>query len=380
MGTAAPQLLFWISVALTAYTYFLFPALVHLLARLWPRPVRKRDITPQVSLIIAAYNEEKVIREKLRNTLALDYPREQLEILVAAHGSTDATVAIAREFEAEGVRVLHRAEREGKTAALNRAVAEASGEILMFSDANTVYPADCLRKLVRNFADPEVGGVSGRKLVLEDAQREASAGETAYWSYEASFKAAESLCGSIATADGEIFAMRRSLFSAMPPTIVHDDMFLSLTIVRSGRRLVYERDARSFEYASRSLADEFHLKARYSSAGYQILRAFRGLLLPPRSWFAVQFLSHKLLRWLVPFFLLGSLIGSGMAGGLFYGSVFWLQIAFYVAALLGSAARKLTTGVLYFPLYFSAMNAAALYGFFRFVTTGQTTLWRKADR
>jgi cellulose synthase/poly-beta-1,6-N-acetylglucosamine synthase-like glycosyltransferase len=276
--------------------------------------------------------------------------------------------------------VLHRAEREGKTSALNRAVAEATGDILMFSDANTMYPAGCVRSLMRNFADSEVGGVSGRKLVLEDSEREASSGETAYWSYEASLKAAESLCGSIVTADGEIFAMRRSLFAPMPLSIVHDDMYLSLTIVAAGRRLVYEKDACSSEFASRTLVDEFHLKARYASAGFQILRAFRSMLLPPRSWFAVEFLSHKLLRWLVPFFLLGSLAASGLAGSLFFRVVFWAQLAFYAAALAGWFTRRLAAGILYFPVYFSAMNAAALYGFFRFVTTGQSTLWRKADR
>ena len=239
-----------------------------------------------------------------------------------------------------------------------------------------------MRKLVRSFADPAVGGVSGRKIVLEDASREArcATGETAYWGYEAALKTAESLCGSIVTADGEIFAMRRSLFRTMPPTIVHDDMYLSLTIVASGHRLVYENDACSAEYASRTLRDEFHLKSRYASAGYQILSAFRKLLLPPRSWFALEFLSHKLLRWLVPFFLMGTLAASGAADALLYRCALWAQLAFYAAALAGFAVRRAKTRVLYFPFYFSAMNAAALYGFFRFLTTGQTTLWRKAER
>ncbi len=377
---SAIEALFWISVTLVAYTYFLYPALVFALARLWPHPVRKADVEPSLSLIIAAYNEEKVIREKLENTLALDYPREKLEILVAAYGSSDRTAAIAREFESRGVRVLYRPEREGKTSALNRAVPEASGEILMFSDANTLYQPDCVRRLVRSFADPEVGGVTGRKLVLADASREASSGENAYWSYEGSLKAAESLFGSIVTADGEIFAMRRELYRPMPASIVHDDMYLSLTIIESGRRLVYEDRATSAEYASRTLLDEFHLKARYASAGYQIIHCFRRLLLPPRTWFAVEFLSHKLLRWLAPFFLLGSLVASGLSDSLFYRLAFWAQAAFYGAALLGWAVRALAAGILYFPLYFSTMNAAALYGFFRFLTTGQTTLWRKADR
>lgn len=379
--TAVATMLFWLSVGLLAWHFAGFPALVWLLSWLRPRPVRHAPITPKVSLIVAAYNEERVIRAKLENTLALDYPPGQLEIMVAADGSTDATVEIARGYADRGVVVLHEPGRKGKTAALNRAVQQASGEVLFFSDANTEYAPSTVRTLIRNFADPTVGGVSGRKIILEHAERAASKGEATFWGFETWLKQRESLIGSIATADGEIFAVRRSLIGGMPPQTVHDDMYLTLHIVQQGFRVVFEPDATSAEYASRSLYDEFHLKIRYASAGYQILGMFFRLLFPPRSWFAVEFLSHKVLRWLAFSFLIVAFAASAVLPGPFYRAVFWLQVAFYALAGLGFLLHgRVRAGPLYFPLYFVLGNGAGLYGFVRWLRAGQSTQWRRAER
>jgi cellulose synthase/poly-beta-1,6-N-acetylglucosamine synthase-like glycosyltransferase len=370
-----------VSVGLLVFHYAGFPLLVFVVSRLRPRPVRAEVVTPRVSMIVAAYNEERVIGEKCENCLAQDYPREQLEIIIATDGSTDQTVAIAERSAGRGIRVLHEPGRKGKTSAINRAAAQATGEILFFSDANTIYAPATLRTLVRSFADPAVGGVSGRKVIREHAEREASRGETAFWGYEAWLKQSESLAGSIATADGEIFAMRHELFQTMPARVVHDDMYLTLRIVEQGRRVVYEPEATSAEYASRNLHDEFHLKVRYASAGYQILGMFRHLLLPPRSWFAAEFLSHKLLRWMGWVFLVIALATSAVLPGPFYGALFLSQLAFYCAALAGFLLRgRLKAGPLYFPLYFVMGNAAGLYGFVRWITRGQSTQWRRAER
>jgi cellulose synthase/poly-beta-1,6-N-acetylglucosamine synthase-like glycosyltransferase len=376
------EVLFWLCTATVAYTYVGFGMLVRALARVAPKPVARDDAhMPSVSLIIAACNEERVIREKLLNTLALRYPAGRLEILVVADGSSDRTADIVREFADNGIRLLHKPEREGKTPALNRGVAATRGDILLFSDANTFYGADTVRTLARNFADPRVGGVSGRKVVLDDDARAATEGETAYWGYEAALKMAESRCGSIVTADGEIFAMRRSLFAPLPRGIVHDDMYLTLRIVEDGYRVIYEPEATSSERASATLYDEFHLKVRYASAGFQILSRFRWLLWPPRTWFAVEFLSHKVLRWLAPFFLIGSLAGAAGAEGAFYEMAFLGQSVFYLLAALGWLfPPRARPAALYFPLYFSVMNGAACYGFFRYALVGQTMLWRKAGR
>jgi cellulose synthase/poly-beta-1,6-N-acetylglucosamine synthase-like glycosyltransferase len=372
---------FWICVALVFYTYIAYPMLVMAASKLWPKPVRKREIYPRVSLIVSAYNEAKTIRAKLENALESTYPKDRLEIIVVADGSSDTSPAIVAEYADCGIKLLYEPERRGKVAAMNRAAPFSSGEILLFSDANTVYPPAALEKLVRNFHDPEVGGVSGRKILIEDVNRDATRGETAYWSYETNLKMAESLLGSIPTADGEIFALRRALFQTIPADIVHDDMYLTMSIVAAGYRVVFESEATSAEKASITLWDEFHLKVRYSSAGYQIFSRFRRMFFPPRSWFAVRCVSHKLLRWLVPLFLLGALLSSSLISTPFYRLAAVVQIVFYLLAVAGGALnRRVTNPVLYFALYFSLMNTAALYGFMRHFFHGDTSLWRKAER
>lgn len=382
MNVTVFHVVFWGCAALIAYTYIGYPALVAVVAKLFPRPFRKQAIEPSVSFIVAAYNEEKTIEAKLENTLKLDYPREKFEIIVVADGSNDRTVEIAERYVSRGVRVLHRPEREGKTNALNHAVESATGEMLFFSDANTMYSPDVVRVMMRSFADRAVGGVSGRKVVLEDLDRDATQGEAAYWSYETSLKQAESTVASIATADGEIFAMRRHLFSTIPRHIVHDDMYLTVKIVEARYRVVMEPEAKSAEFASRTLMDEFHLKVRYASAGYQILATFPRMLLNPMRWFAWVFFSHKLTRWMAPFFLLGALASSALIpASPFFQLVFWLQVAFYLTAVAAALLpKKLCTGIVYFPLYFSLMNTAALYGAAKYVAVGQSPLWRKAER
>lgn len=377
------KLLFWAAFVVVLYTYFGYPFLVWVFALIRPRPIKQEAIFPSVSIIIAAYNEEKVINSKMANTMALAYPEGQLEIIVVADGSTDQTVRIAQSYEKHGVTVLYRPLRQGKTAALNHAVSSAKGEIVFFSDANTMYDPMVIQKIMRNFYDSSVGGVSGRKVILKDSERQTSQGETAFWNYEGWLKSKESHLGSIVGADGEIFAIRKNLFSPMAPTIVHDDMFLSLKIVEAGFRVIYEGEATSAEYSSKTLHDEFFLKVRYASAGYQILSEFRRMFLPPKTIFAFQFISHKLFRWLIPFFLLAMLLASAAIPSVWYQSLFWGQIFFYLAAVLGWVLMEKLgcIGIFYVPLYFCMGNAAALYGFFRhFFSAGQTSLWRKAER
>jgi poly-beta-1,6-N-acetyl-D-glucosamine synthase len=374
---------FWVSVGVLAYVSVGYPVLVWVLSVVRPRRVMKNDSDyfPTVALIIAAYNEEKVIGAKLQNSMALTYPTEKLEILVAADGSDDRTAEIVSSFGNPKVKLLHYSERQGKSAAISRAVLSTASEIVLFSDANTVYSPDTVLKMVRNFSDPTVGAVSGKKILLRDDERAATEGETAYWTYESWLKRSESRLASIVTADGEIFAVRRSLFEMIPPGMVHDDMYLTLKIVQKGYRVVYEEEALSAEHASKTLRDEFQLKVRYASAGFQIMGAFRGLFLPPRSWFAFEFISHKLLRWLFPFYVLGILLSSAFLGGPVYRTIFWLQVLFYALGLLGwSLQSKIRSTLLYFPHYFTMISAAALYGLLRHLSAGQSALWRKAER
>jgi len=376
------EVVFWASLFVLVYTYAGFFVLVRVLAAIAAHPANSRALEPTVALIIPAYNEEHVIRAKIENALDLDYPPEKTEIVVVTDGSNDATPSIAGEFSGRGVRAMHTGERKGKSAAMNRAVPSTRAEILVFNDANTVLGPDALRVLVQSFADRTVGAVSGRKIVLDSRERAATRGERGYWSYEAALKNSESRLGSISTADGEFFALRRALFTPIPPEIVHDDMYLTLAVVQNGYRVVFERRAVSQEYASVSLRDEFHLKRRYVAGGLQMLWKFRRMLLPPRSLFALQFLSHKVLRWLAPIFLLllfaCSILGSSPVQRAFgYG-----QLLFYGAALVGGVltlAGK-QAGPLYLPLYFTVANVAALSGILAALRGRQSPLWRKARR
>jgi len=376
------DIVFWFSLSVILYAYLGHFALAYLVGFFRPKPISKADIEPSVSFIIAAYNEEVVIREKIQNTLQLDYPKEKLEIVVVTDGSSDRTPDVVKEYETKGVRLLHSSERRGKTMALNRVVPLTKGDILFFSDANTHYEPSTLRVMMRNFNDPSVGGVSGRKTIRKEGARQATKGEEGFWSYEALLKTLQTRSGSISTADGEIFSLRRSKFESIPVGIVHDDMYLTLLIVRAGMRVVYESDATSEESASKSFKDEFFLKTRYASAGYQIIGAFRGFLIPPGCYFAWQFLSHKLLRWTAPIFLISLYVSSFFSKNLILKTMFLLQSIFYSSAALGFSLTLCTlpAGPLYFPAYFCMGNAAGLYGLVKVFRGGQTSLWRKAAR
>lgn len=389
-------------IFLAAYHYFLYPMGIVFLAQMKtlsspaemepgrdepaePESKSGQEQWPRVTFLIAAFNEEKVIGAKLANTLALDYPEDLLEIMVVSDGSDDATAEIVRGFAERRVVSLHQPERRGKTAALNRGVAEASGEIVVFSDANNDFGKGAIKALVKPFLDPEVGGVCGVKRIYQDQERQASAGDGLYWQYESVIKAAESRLGSITAADGEIFAMRKALYQPIPEDLINDDAAITFALVRQGYRILYEPQALSWESASQTIADDFQVKVRMVAGGFQTLvREWRGLL-PPGSQFAFSFLSHKALRWLMPeamlLILLLSLVGADESLGVFLLLV--LQVLFYGFALVGWFRVKSATTpapMFYFPYYFCAMNLAALLGLVRYLNGRQTILWRKAER
>ncbi len=377
---------FFVCAALVVYHYLLYPALVILLSKLrkgaTSAPGQAPASTlPSLTVVIAAYNEERVIAQKLENTLALDYPAERLQVIVAAHGSSDATAELARGFESRGVKVLHDPVRRGKTAALNRAVEAATSEIIVFSDANNQFNADALRQLVRHFADPQVGGVCGLKQIYESADRESAVGDGLYWKYESAIKIAESRLGSITTADGEIFAIRRALYQPLDETLINDDTAITFELVRNRYRVLYEPAARSYEHASIRIEDDFNVKVRMVSGGFQTLSRYWRFLLPPRRAFAWAFISHKVLRWLAAEFLLVMLVCSVvLVSQPFFQLMLLAQLGFYALAWVGWRRRALGAMpiALYVPFYFCAMNLAALFGLYRYVTS--TTQWKKAER
>ncbi len=388
MPTAVVWSLLTVALGLVVFHFAVYPMLVIALARLYRRHAVPRkesvDELPSVSLVIAAYNEEAVIDRKISNSLALDYPRERLQVIVVSDGSDDRTHAIASAYASRGVLAMHSPPRRGKSAALNRGVGAASGDIVLLSDANNDFDPAVVRTLVRHFADPVVGGACGRKCIRPADERESSQGDGLYWRYETAIKTAERALGVMTTADGEIFAVRRALFDPIAAEVINDDAEITFGLVGQGYRIVYEPAAVSTELASSVLEDDYRVKVRMIAGGFQTVRRHWRTLLPPTSAFALAFLAHKLLRWLVPLALL-LVLGCTLllADRPLAAMLLAAQVAFYGVALLGWTSRRrgrLPTWQ-YVPMYFSLMNIAALVGLRRFLTgDGVTAVWQKASR
>jgi cellulose synthase/poly-beta-1,6-N-acetylglucosamine synthase-like glycosyltransferase len=376
--------LLWISLFAIVYHYALYPFALALLARIagGRAPSALPGELPDVALIVAAFNEERVIEAKVRDCLALDYPPGKLRIIVCADGSTDRTAELVRGFADARVVCLHEPERRGKGAALNRAVAAAQAEFLVLSDANNFFSRDAIQRLLAPFAAAHVGGVTGAKRIFESAHRAAAQGDGLYWRYESSIKASESALGGTVTADGEMFALRRALYVPIPRAVVNDDLYLTLRLVERGYRVLYEPAATAHEEGSFTIGEDFRVKVRMAAGGFSTLFAdWRTVFLSGA--FTFKFISHKLLRWFMPLFLLGALLGSAaLAGQWFYALLFGIQVACYALAAIGwwLNARGVRPGLFYVPFYFAAMNAAMAGGLLRFLRGGQSALWSKAQR
>lgn len=370
-------------MALVIYHYVGYPLAVIGLARLRSNePPAPPAEWPSIDLVIAAYDEESVIDDKLRNALSLDYPADRLRIYVVTDGSSDRTPDIVGTYAYRGVICLHEPERRGKANALNRAVAAGNGEIVVLSDANNRYSTDSLRILASRFARASIGGVTGAKKVIADADRMASTGDGLYWRYESRIKEAESELGGTVTGDGEIFAVRRRLFAPIPAGVVNDDMYITLRLVASGHQVAYEPRAVASEEGSLTIGEDFAVKVRMIAGG------LRGALTDWRvtlcsGWFAVRFISHKLLRWLMPLLLAGILLANlAVLEEPVYQALLAAQLLFYATAFVGWVMQFRGSSALlwYVPFYFVAMNMAAAAGIWRFLRGGQSPLWAKARR
>jgi cellulose synthase/poly-beta-1,6-N-acetylglucosamine synthase-like glycosyltransferase len=357
--------LFWTATAAIVYTYALFPLL--LVVRGWrrPRPYLEADVTPTVSLILAAHNEADNIAAKLENVLALDYPPERLQLLVASDGSDDGTNEIVAAYAARGATLLP-LPRLGKAAALNAAVAAANGDILVFSDANSIYAPGAIRALVRPFADPQVGGVAGNQQYLNGRDDSAAGkGEKSYWHLDRLLKAWESQAGNTISATGAIYAIRRPLFQEIPGGVT-DDFFTSTGVIARGYRLVFAPGAVAYEPVAASARREFGRKVRVISRGLRAVLLRRELLNPWRyGFYALQLFWHKLLRRLMAFPLLLLALVSPLLWrrGRLYRAATLAQLGFYGLAGSGWLLRQTPWGSLKLfaiPFYFCLVNAAAL--------------------
>ena len=387
---------FWLAllgIALPAYAYVGYPILLFVLAALvqtgrdvcylLSRAERRRrsNRRPRVSIILAAYNEEHVLDHTLRNVLALDYPRDLVEIIIGSDGSTDGTVEIARRYEPEGVRVSAFRERRGKIAVINACAAQAKGDILVFSDANTLLRPDAVSKLVRHFDAPTVGAVCGElHLVTADGRL---SNESLYWRYEMGLKMLESRLDSVLGANGAIYAVRKELFPSLPGNLITDDFIIPMKVRAKHFRVAYDPEAVAEEDAPVGVADEFRRRMRIGAGNWQALWHCRRLLLPWMGFVSFAFWSHKVLRWLTPFLLPVGLFGSLLLlAEPVWQVLFGLQVVFYGAAALGCALGRLRVpvGPLKMPYYFLALNSALAIGLLRGALGVQRAAWKRTAR
>ncbi len=333
------ETVFWISFSLVSYVYLGYP----LLLLVWSFLGRNAEIkvySERVSLVIAAYNERENIVSKMDNCLELDYPREKLQVILSLDGPTDGTDALAWKYASCGIEIVWSPVHRGKAATLNAAVAETRGEILVFADARQRLDPGALRELVANFHDPSVGGVSGELILCDETGKEAASGAGLYWRYEKLLRSRESRIHSLLGVTGALYAVRRELFQALPHDTILDDMMIPLRIVLDGKRVIFDPAARAYDRVAPAPEVEYRRKVRTLMGNYQLLARMPELLHPSRNpvWF--QFLSHKVGRLVVPYFLMALFVSNlFLLRGIYLVSLL-LQTAWYLSALAGYAISR----------------------------------------
>ena len=372
------ETVFWGCAALLAYVYLGYPALLWAWARLRPRKNVTGRGEPTVTIVVAAYNEERRIRQRLSNLLSLDYPRDRLEILVVSDGSTDTTAAVAQEYGGFGVAVIAQDRRKGKPAALNEAVPESKGEIVVFADARQSFDAGALQALVGHFADPQVGAVSGELILTAEGNGGVGGGVNTYWRYEKFIRSNEGRVDSTVGVTGAIYAIRRDLFEPIPPDTILDDVLIPMRVVRRGYRVLFESTAQAYDRAATISGEEWARKVRTIAGNFQLFSREWWLLDPFRNRLWFQTVSHKALRLTTPLLLLGALWANFLLLGRSpYNLAFLAQGLFYGAALtaaLGGRHRLLTV-----PYVLCLLNWATVVAFCRFVTRRQSVTWERAE-
>ncbi|MBP9104022.1 MAG: glycosyltransferase family 2 protein [Chitinophagaceae bacterium] len=347
----------------------------------------KDTFTPTIAFIVAAFNEEDCIEEKIKNSIAQDYPINLIDFIFIADGSTDKTTEIIKQYPQ--IKLLFQPERKGKSAALNRAVLSTNNDILIFTDSNTILNRDATKNIIRHYADPKIGGVAGEKKVIRNSETGDQTGlsEGIYWKYESTLKKIDSEFYSVVGAAGEIFSVRKKLYENIPDSVILDDFIITLKVAHKGFRVIYEPDAFAIELPSFSLTDERKRKIRIAAGGFQaigILRALLAFWKQPKLSFL--YISHRVLRWTISpicLFLafISNLILSLSLDGYIFKICFFFQLTFYTLALIGSI-KKINTKSKIFNIayYFVFMNICVVLGFFRFLKGKQPVTWEKAKR
>jgi biofilm PGA synthesis N-glycosyltransferase PgaC len=370
--------LFWSSLIVIVYAHAGYPLLLWIVARFRCLKVQKERFQPHVSVVMSLFNEEARVKKRLENLFLQDYPRDRLEVIVISDGSTDTTCDIVRSFAGAGVRLLDLGTRNGKALALNRGIAIATGEIIVFADARQSFESDAISQLVANFSDPGIGCVSGELVFVKDETSRIQAEMGAYWSYEKWIRKMESRSGSVVGATGAIYAIRRSLFEPLPAGTILDDVLTPLNIVRQGYRCIFDGSSVAFDAVSKDAAQELQRKVRTLAGNWQLLSFCPALLLPWRNPCWWRFLSHKVMRLVIPLALCLLLVSGGLLEGWFYWAFTVMQSLVYVTALVGViVSRSRRVRIVNLCYFFLIMNAATVAGFWQWFTGQSGATWKQ---
>ena len=388
--SAIIEILFWIGIGIVFYTYLGYGIVLYLMVKIKelfvkPRLPRLPETLPEATLLIAAYNEEAIVASKMVNCRQLDYPADKLRLVWITDGSNDNTNERLKEYPE--VTVLYQPRRQGKTAALNRAIPYVKTPYVIFTDANTMLNKGAIKEIIRQFSDPRVGCVAGEKRVEIQAEQGATAGEGIYWKYESALKRLDYRLYSAVGAAGELFAIRTSLFEQMPPDTLLDDFILSLRIAMKGYKIAYSKEAYALESVSLNMREEEKRKVRISAGGLQSVWRLRGLLNMFRyGILSFQYISHRVLRWTLTPIILFALLPLNLllacTGHTLYTVILALQLAFYLLGYLGykMEKRNIRNKLLFIPYYFLFMNINVIRGYSYLAKHKGTGSWEKAKR
>lgn len=383
--------LFWIGIAVVFYTYLGYGLVLFIIVRLKrlfsaKKTTEATSYMPSVSLVVTAYNEEEWIRQKITNSLNLNYPKDNIKFFFVTDGSDDQTPAIVSGYSE--IVHLHEDGRRGKMAAVERAMNFVDTEIVVYSDANTLLNQDAVLNMVRHYRNPKVGAVAGEKRILaQDKDGASGAGEGIYWKYESLLKKWDSELYSVVGAAGELFSIRTRLFETVPADTIIEDFYMTLRIAQKGYRVIYEPQAYAQEGPSASVTEELKRKIRIAAGGIQGIVRLKALLNPFKyGILSFQYISHRVLRWTAaPLFLpviFATNVFLGLAGSSFYMALLISQILFYTAAGIGYLLemRNVKIRALFVPYYFCMMNYAVYKGIIRYLKGSQSVVWEKAKR
>jgi biofilm PGA synthesis N-glycosyltransferase PgaC len=386
-------IILWLSLFIAFYAFFGYGILLFIIVKI-KRVIKGNVIIPEINfdslptctIVVAAYNEKKVMDEKIKNTLLLIYPTDKLEFIFITDGSNDGSEDIVKAYPQ--IRTMHSDVRKGKIAAVHRAMETVNTEVIVFTDANTFLNVDALINICRHYGDTKVGAVAGEKRVYS-AGANATAGEGFYWKYESKLKAWDSELYSVVGAAGELFSIRTRLYQPVAPDTILDDFMISLIIAQKGYRVIYEPAAFATETASQNVTEELKRKIRIAAGGIQSIVRLRALLNPiPYPVLTFQYVSHRVLRWtVVPFLMILALlinlyiVFTGSID-LTYQLLLLAQIGFYLLAVSGwiMEERHIKIKVFFIPYYFCMMNYAVIMGIGRYLWGKQSAIWEKAKR